>query len=328
MNKTSSSKLRRIYNALIAVTCAATASTIIIIIAHRRSKNISLANNYFHLGKPTSMININITSYDIAGTDKSRRLSPRNYTIRRGMSNEMNHHTTATINVRIINASATAAMSRHNRYRRNVLSFLQLEDNIQLARTTYKIPNSIDKNFMDWNTELEDHDTIGLPIFWHILKSGGTTIKLMYAQCYHLVEACETGVLIDDARQQRRRQQQHQQQHDEENSRTSEQRRLIPMIWTPEGDLPNDNAPMLQLPGEEDSNKQLQTQQQRERQQELLRIVISEDGRKYVNVDVTTSEGIQRASQLGFASSQLADVIFTPLLLESAESLFVNNGKY
>jgi hypothetical protein len=308
------------------MTCVTTASTIIIIFAHRRSKNISFAHNYFHLGKPTSMFNI--TSYDnnTGSADRSRRLSPHKYAIRRGMPNEMNHHTTATINVRIINASAAAAKSRHNRDRRKVLSFLQLEDNIQLARTTYKIPNSIDQNFMDWTTELEDHDTIGLPIFWHILKSGGTTIKLMYAQCYHLVEACETGVLIDDARQQRRRQQQHQQQHDEENSRTSEQRRLIPMIWTPEGDLPNDNAPMLQLPGEEDSNKQLQTQQQRERQQELLRIVISEDGRKYVNVDVTTSEGIQRASQLGFASSQLADVIFTPLLLESAESLFVNNG--
>lgn len=52
-----------------------------------------------------------------------------------------------------------------------------------------------------------------------------------------------------------------------------------------------------------------------------LRVVISEDGRKYVNVDVTTPEGILDASRRGFASSDLADVIFSPLLIESAESL-------
>lgn len=42
-------------------------------------------------------------------------------------------------------------------------------------------------------------------------------------------------------------------------------------------------------------------------------------------VDDTTFDGIQRASQLNFASSQLADVIFTPLIPECAESLFINN---
>lgn len=38
------------------------------------------------------------------------------------------------------------------------------------------------------------------------------------------------------------------------------------------------------------------------------------DGNKYVNVDMTTPEGIQRASTLGLASSQLADIIISPYL--------------
>jgi hypothetical protein len=52
-----------------------------------------------------------------------------------------------------------------------------------------------------------------------------------------------------------------------------------------------------------------------------LRIVDSGDGRKYVNVDVTTSSGIQNAVQRGFVSSHLADVIFTPLLVENTVKL-------
>lgn len=32
------------------------------------------------------------------------------------------------------------------------------------------------------------------PLFWHLPKSGGTSIKHMYSDCYQLVEACENGV--------------------------------------------------------------------------------------------------------------------------------------
>ena len=70
--------------------------------------------------------------------------------------------------------------------------------------------------------------------------------------------------------------------------------------------------------------------QQNDGSDDDLRVVISEDGRKYVNVDVTTPEGIIKASQLGFAASNLADVIFTPLLLESSELLLnkdTNRGR-
>jgi hypothetical protein len=33
-----------------------------------------------------------------------------------------------------------------------------------------------------------------MPFFWHVAKSGGTSVKHMYSDCYGLVEACESGV--------------------------------------------------------------------------------------------------------------------------------------
>lgn len=61
--------------------------------------------------------------------------------------------------------------------------------------------------------------------------------------------------------------------------------------------------------------------------EERLRVIATEDNRRYVNVDVTTPEGILKASQMGFGSSDLADVMFTPLLLESAESLLSDSKR-
>jgi len=53
-----------------------------------------------------------------------------------------------------------------------------------------------------------------------------------------------------------------------------------------------------------------------------LHVVTAFDGRKYVSVDTNTREGIQQASQLGFAQSNLTDLLFTHFLPESADSLF------
>jgi len=36
--------------------------------------------------------------------------------------------------------------------------------------------------------------TVDIPFIWHIPKSGGTSLKNMYSQCYNLVEASESGV--------------------------------------------------------------------------------------------------------------------------------------
>jgi Sulfotransferase family len=39
-----------------------------------------------------------------------------------------------------------------------------------------------------------------LPFFWHIAKSGGTSLKHMYSDCYDLVLACESGIAEGHAR--------------------------------------------------------------------------------------------------------------------------------
>ena len=316
MNYSPAPELRRFCYALLAITLAVAVAHSII--AHLNT-NISVVQNYDY-GYASS-------------TDDHRRLSGKNIIVRYAPNSSSsrrlftgNNQTTATINREIrFDASVAATQRRLRHSSRRALSFVE---EIQLARTTYKLPRSIEQNFLDWNTEIDhenghENDNVagGLPIFWHILKSGGTTIKLMYAQCYHLVEACETGVMIDDASQQRRLQHQHQGIVDD--SFNNKQRRLIPMSWTP------DAATLLPLPQHHEEGNEYNegsNEQPQQQQTQKLRIVISEDGRKYVNVDVTTPEGIQRASRLGFASSQLADVIFTPLILESAESLF-NDSK-
>merc|ERR1719410_1069330 len=35
---------------------------------------------------------------------------------------------------------------------------------------------------------------VDVPFFWHIPKSGGTSLKNMYSQCYNMVEASESGI--------------------------------------------------------------------------------------------------------------------------------------
>jgi hypothetical protein len=164
---------------------------------------------------------------------------------------------------------------------------LLFDNLVKLETTTYKIPNDIETNFRDWydydvhaidggggGEEGNGDNNIELPVFWHVLKSGGTSIKLMYAQCYHLVEACETGAHIVDV-----------------------------------GDVGNDNDATPPPPPPPP-----------------LRVVTSEDGRKYVNVDVTTTSGILDASRLGFAYSNIADVVFTPLISETATYLLGGGG--
>lgn len=99
-----------------------------------------------------------------------------------------------------------------------------------------------------------DHDH-GTPFYFHILKSGGTSVKDMYAICYGMIVANEVGG--------------------------------------------KDRA------GEEDKLQ-----------------IVDNDGARYVNVDTTEWEGIQRAKRLGFVESRMADVIFSPHVNEIAAELF------
>ena len=191
-----------------------------------------------------------------------------------------------------------------------------------------------------------------LPVFWHILKSGGTTIKLMYAQCYNLVEACETGQVVDQKRQHTpemtpqewisQQQQTNAQRLSGGGSQTSRgaspaELTLGPGDWMQQAQTPSqDHSSTVISPAEwfqqqaiQASEQQLQQGYgQRRLQADELRVVESEDGRRYVNVDVTTPEGIAHAAQLGFAASPaLTDVMFTPLLVDGANALLNRNGR-
>jgi len=182
---------------------------------------------------------------------------------------------------------------------------------IELERKTYKVPYYIQNHLVNWDNLERSVETKDTPIFWHVLKSGGSSIKLMYTTCYHLVGACETGVLIDRQQQEAlARQQQHQAEESggERRRLKGEENQVSPLEW-----IQKTIVEQWQVWEEPEETKNYQHSE--------LHVVEAEDGRKYVNVDVTTMEGIARASRLNFASSGLADIIFTPLLRESAELL-------
>lgn len=184
---------------------------------------------------------------------------------------------------------------------------------IELERKTYKLPYYIQHHLVNWDNLERSVETKDTPIFWHVLKSGGSSIKLMYATCYHLVGASETGELIDRHQQEalaRQRQKQGKESGGERRRRLQEEENQVvsPLEWIQKTMV--EQWQVWEEPEETQNN-----------QQQELYVVEAEDGRKYVNVDVTTLEGIARASRLNFASSGLADVIFTPLLRESAELL-------
>jgi len=184
---------------------------------------------------------------------------------------------------------------------------LDLNMGIELERKTYKLPFYMEQNLVDWDNLERSVETRDTPIFWHVLKSGGSAIKLMYATCYQITSASETGAWIE-------REQQEALARQQAEEAGSERRRLegedlvSPMEWVQKTIIEQWQV------WDESAEEAPDNQQQ-------LHVVVAEDGRKYVNVDVTTMEGIARASRLDFASSGLADVIFTPLLRESAELL-------
>jgi len=150
------------------------------------------------------------------------------------------------------------ALRRNRNTSLNYRTRRRLSALIQLERTTYKIPPDVERNLIDFE-EMPTKENRELPIFWDIAMSGSTqTIKVTYASCYHLVEACEIGGRLTDA-----------------------------------GENPDE-----------------------------LRVLTTQDGRKYINIDTTSPGGIKRASLLGFAKNKLSDLIVTPFLLESAKSLF------
>lgn len=116
------------------------------------------------------------------------------------------------------------------------------------------LPLHIQTNLDSANID-HDHDH-GTPFYFHILKSGGTSVKDFYAICYGMVVANEVG-------------------------------------------------------GKDRAVEEDELQ------------IVDNDGARYVNVDTTEWEGIQRAKHLGFVESRMADVIFSPHVNEIAAELFI-----
>lgn len=212
---------------------------------------------------------------------------------------------------------------------------------IQLERTTYKIPTVLDVNLVNWDDTPSDdvhHNDANkqheVPIFWHILKSGGTTIKLMYATCYNFVEACETGGWIEaigieeeNMKKLKDEEEMLKQQLDGSSVLASQQEEIQKsqeIIFTNLMQQQNTQTVV------DDSESPLLLRRLQEQMQLPLnlplRIVDAGDGRKYVNVDVTTLTGIQNAVDRGFVSNHLADVMFTPLLVDATAKLLNGDG--
>mmetsp|Transcript_15627 Transcript_15627/g.18160 ORF Transcript_15627/g.18160 Transcript_15627/m.18160 type:complete len:480 (+) Transcript_15627:60-1499(+) len=141
----------------------------------------------------------------------------------------------------------------------HVKRFAMKPSRIREHNLSVKIPEAIDQMYQDITTASLDSD---IPVFWHILKSGGTSIKDIFGSCMHMVEATEAGVLnghINDSK--------------------------------------------------------------------IEKMLLGENGIEYVNVDTTTAEGIKRAIEMKLVESELAELIVTPLLHDSAQ-LFNNTSNH
>ena len=66
-----------------------------------------------------------------------------------------------------------------------------------LMTTKIHLPERFEEKLADIDDPriLPTKDGGDTPFYWHVLKSGGTTVKDWYAECLHLVEACEIGAL-------------------------------------------------------------------------------------------------------------------------------------
>ena len=97
-----------------------------------------------------------------------------------------------------------------------------------------------------------------IPLFWHIPKAGGSSIKDSLGGCHRFVQATEFGVTDGHI-------------NDKE----------LAIVYP-------------RVPGGADTDRS-----------------------PFVNIDSTTVAGIQRAKEMGFADSQLADIVVSPFVFET-----------
>jgi hypothetical protein len=120
-------------------------------------------------------------------------------------------------------------------------------------------------NLAEMNMPLEQKHEV--PIFWHIPRSGGSSIKQIATYCFDLTLASEIGPLMD-----------------------------------PDAGVQN----------------------------HLMTVVDTKSGAKYLNVDTTSPNGLERARDFNVASSQDLDLIVTPYIFLASDVLFnaINRGRF
>jgi hypothetical protein len=123
-----------------------------------------------------------------------------------------------------------------------------------------QLRGDVEDNLIDTKT-FDKTNGRATPFYWHVAKSGGTSVQDRYAHCFGLIEASEIGAMHG---------------HDKE---------------------------------------------------ETLKVVEVNESKNHVNVDVSSLDGILRASSLNLVSSNIADVIFSPLIEPSVSHLFSHDSK-
>ena len=143
------------------------------------------------------------------------------------------------------------------------------------AETDRPLSGSLSMRLLDVSAKLSNfedtwdpYDETAVPMFWHIPKSGGSSIKNVIGGCHRLVIASEFG--ITDG-------------HDLDAE--------VAVVYPRVPDLDDDA-----------------------------------DRSPFVNVDVTTVEGIARAKSMGFADAGLADAVVSPFVYETND-LFTPTAK-
>ncbi|KAL3803337.1 hypothetical protein HJC23_009301 [Cyclotella cryptica] len=132
------------------------------------------------------------------------------------------------------------------------------------------VPASVSDNLYElrnFKDSWDPYEPTDIPMFWHIPKAGGSSIKDALGGCHRFVQATEFGVTDGHI-------------NDQE----------IAIVYP-------------RIPGGADTDRS-----------------------PFVNIDSTTVAGIQRAKQMGFADSQLADVVVSPFVFETND-LFTQTAR-
>lgn len=80
-------------------------------------------------------------------------------------------------------ASSLPELSENEQTNRSLRGYVVNQHKIEIPRVL--------TNLGDFASPLKNHD---LPVYWHVLKSGGTTMKHIFCQCFNFVAATENGL--------------------------------------------------------------------------------------------------------------------------------------